>query len=82
MGSQRNYGIELLRLVLMYMVCILHTLGRGGVLGACEAGTTGFRVFWLIEILSYCAVDGFAIISGYTAADKPRKYEKLADMWF
>lgn len=82
MGSQRNYGIDLLRLVLMYMVCILHTLGRGGVLGACEAGTTEFRVFWFIEILSYCAVDGFAIISGYTATDKPRKYEKLADMWF
>lgn len=82
MKSERNYGIDLLRLVLMYMVCILHTLGQGGILRACELGTTEYRTFWFIEILAYCAVDGFAIISGYTAVDKPRKFEKLADMWF
>lgn len=82
MTKERNYGIEILRLLLMFMVCILHTLGRGGVLSACVAGTAEYRVFWLMEILSYCAVDGFAIISGYMATDKPRKYEKLAEMWF
>lgn len=73
---------EKLRYRSFYMVCILHTLGQGGILNACQEGTTEFRVFWFIEILAYCAVDGFAIISGYTAADRPRKYEKLADMWF
>lgn len=82
MTNKRNYGIDLLRLVLMYMVCMLHTLGQGGILSACEAGTAEYKVFWLMEIMAYCAVDGFAIISGYTAADKPRKFEKLADMWF
>lgn len=82
MRNERNYGIDLLRLVLMYMVCILHTLGQGGILGACEKGTAAYNAFWFIEILSYCAVDGFAIISGYTAADKPQKFEKLANMWF
>ena len=29
MKYERNYGIDLLRLVLMYMVCMLHTLGQG-----------------------------------------------------
>lgn len=82
MGSKRNYGIDLLRLVLMYMVCLLHTLGQGGVLTASVAGTTEHRTFWFMEVLSYCAVDGFAIISGYMANDKPRKYEKLIRMWF
>lgn len=66
----------------MYMVCMLHTLGQGGILNASVAGTGGYKVFWFLEILSYCAVDGFAIISGYMANDKPRKYEKLIDMWF
>ena len=82
MKSERNYGIDLLRLVLMFMVCMLHTLGQGGILRACEPGTAKYGVFWFMEILAYCAVDGFAIISGYTAVDKPRKFEKLADMWF
>ena len=82
MKNERNYGIDLLRLVLMYMVCMLHTLGQGGVLSAYEAGTTEYKAFWFMEILAYCAVDGFAIISGYTTVNKPRKFEKLADMWF
>ncbi len=82
MESKRNYGIDALRLVLMYMVCMLHTLGQGGVLSASAKGSLGYYVFWLLEIFSYCAVDGFAIISGYTAVDRPRKYEKIVDMWF
>ncbi len=55
---KRNYGIDLLRLVLMYMVCMLHTLGQGGILGVCQAGTVEYKAFWFLEILSYCAVDG------------------------
>lgn len=51
MKNERNYGIDLLRIVLMYMVCILHTLGCGGVLAACTEGTTPHKVFWLLEIL-------------------------------
>lgn len=82
MENERNYGIDFLRLVLMYMVCVLHTLGCGGVLNACESGTLAYRVFWFFEIFSYCAVDGFALISGYTSIDKPRKFEKLTEMWF
>lgn len=82
MNKGRNYGIDLLRLVLMYMVCLLHTLGMGGILGVCVVGTIEHKVFWFLEILSYCAVDGFAIVSGYMANDTPRKYNKLIDMWF
>lgn len=79
---ERNYGIELLRIVLMFMVCMLHVLGQGGILNSFAVGTPGYRTFWLMEILGYCAVDGFALISGYMAVNKPKKYEKLAEMWF
>lgn len=82
MANKRNYGIDLLRIILMYMVCMLHTLGQGGVLDACQIGTIEYKTYWFLEIFSYCAVDGFGIISGYMATDKPRRYEKLADMWF
>lgn len=82
MNTERNYGIDLLRLVLMYMVCMLHTLGQGGILEASTSGSIDNKVFWLLEILSYCAVDGFVLISGYMANSKPRKYEKLVEMWF
>lgn len=82
MNNERNYGIDFLRLVLMYMVCILHTLGQGEVLDSCPVDSGKYKAFWLLEILCFSAVDGFAIISGFFASDKPRKYEKLAEMWF
>ena len=78
----RNYGIDLLRLVLMFMVCMLHTLNKGGVMDASVPGTSGYKVYLFLETFCYCAVDGFAIISGYTASNRPRKFEKLVDMWF
>lgn len=80
--KERNYGIDLLRLVLMYMVCMLHTLKQGGILEACDPGSAGYKAFWLLEVFSFCAVDGFAIISGYMAKDKPCKYDKIINMWF
>ena len=82
MKNERNYGLDLLRVVLMYMVCMLHTLLQGGVLPACTAGTIPHKVFWFLEVLCFCAVDAFALISGYTATDKMRKFEKLTEMWF
>ncbi len=82
MVKGRNHGIDFLRLVLMYMVCIMHTLGQGGVLDSFEKGTMGYNIFWLLEVICFCAVDGFAIISGYVASEKKPKYDKLINMWF
>lgn len=81
MNNERNYGIDLLRLVLMFMVCMLHVLGHGGVMIA-SYGYSSHSVYMFLEVLSYCAVDAFAFISGYTAKDSKRKYEKYVDMWF
>ena len=78
--TQRNYGIDLLRLLLMYMVCVLHTLGQGGILVSCNSS-----LYWLLEVFAYCAVDAFAIISGYMANISPSKkqnYSKIVNMWF
>ena len=82
MNDKRSYGIDLLRLIAMFMVCTAHILGQGGVLEACELGSLNFKVYWGIEILAIASVDVFAVISGYIANDK-RTYrsEKVIDMW-
>ena len=82
MISVRNYGIDLLRLILMYMVCLLHTLGHGGILKLYIAHTANYAIFYFLETISYCAVNGFALISGYTAQNKGRNFSKLVKMWF
>lgn len=80
---QRNFGIEFLRILLMYMVCMLHTISQGGILASYSVGSTGYIVFLFLRTLSEGAVDGFALISGYVATNrKTQKYEKLIDMWF
>ncbi|MGM9566799.1 MAG: acyltransferase family protein [Clostridia bacterium] len=80
--TERNYGIDLLRLVSMLMVVILHVLGQGGILAVAE-GTEG-AVAWLLEIIAFCAVDCYAIISGYVCYSdtvKPYHYKKFLNFW-
>ena len=82
MSEKRNNGIELLRLVLMFMICILHVLGHGGVLKSSDPTSLQSQLLWFMEVFSLCAVNTFALISGYTASDKPKQYDKLVNLWF
>ena len=81
MANERNSGIDMLRLVLMYAVCMMHVLWQGGILYACKAESARL-VYFFLETLAYCATDAFALISGYMAKDAPLRYEKLVEMWF
>ena len=61
---KRNYGIDLLRLVLMFMVVVLHVLGHGGVLSAAQPMSGQYITAWLMESLAIGAVNSYAIITG------------------
>lgn len=81
--QERNYGIDLFKIVLMFMICMLHTLKRSGLLGL-DTGTLSYQVAWLLEVVCFCGVDGYALISGYNA--NPNKkwggYARIIEMWF
>lgn len=80
--NSRNYGVDLFRIVLTYMVCLLHTLGRGGLLNSCVQKTINYNVLWFLEIMAYCAVDGYGLISGFTAKEnKTLNVQKIILMW-
>lgn len=73
--KERNYGIDLLRLISMLMVVTLHVLGYGGVLNSVVPFTVKSEVFWTLEIICFGAVNIYAIISGlvgYRSAHKSR----------
>lgn len=78
--NERNYGIDLLRLVSMFLVCLRHTLSQGGVLAA--SSEISNAIYSFLFILTSSAVDCFAIISGYFATNKKIKFEKIIKMWF
>lgn len=62
--DKRNYGIDLLRLVSMFLIVVLHSLSRGALVGVAPFNIH-YEAGFLIEALTYCAVNCFALISGY-----------------
>ena len=79
--DNRNYGIDLLRMVSMAMVLMLHVLGAGGVLGGSEHLSANYNVAWLLETAAYCAVNCYALISGFVGYRSKIKYSNVALLW-
>ena len=82
--KQHNYGIDLLRIIAALYVLTLHSFGIGGILNNVPEGTLAFCVVYFFEILAYCAVDVFALISGYTSVsdrEKEHDWSKIIVLW-
>lgn len=80
----RNMGIDCLRLLSMFYVMLLHTLGQGGVLAGTTPGSPQYMIAWLLRVLAYGAVDTFALISGYVGysdQEKRHNYANLLLLW-
>lgn len=80
-ADKRNYGIDLLRIVSMFMVVILHILGCGGILGAEGSSFSLQAAAWLLEIMCFCAVNCYAMISGYVGIDSKFRISNLLQLW-
>ncbi len=79
--QNRNYGIDLLRIVSTFMICILHTLGRGGILGGTNFISIQYETAWLIETLCLCAVNCYGLISGYVGYRAKYRYSSYLSLW-
>lgn len=81
MADNRNYGVDLLRIISMFMVCVLHILGAGGILGATEPFGLHYNIAWFMEALTFCAVNCYALISGYVGVYAKHKYSGIVNLW-
>ena len=79
-SKQRLYGIDIARLTAMFMVVVLHNLGRGGVL---DWTIDSMRdcVYLALENYAIVAVNVFALISGYLSAGKPLRARSIFSVW-
>ncbi len=79
--KERNFGIDLLKTVCMIQIVFLHVLGQGGIL--LSPGTQGGKYFaaWFIETLCFCAVDCYALISGYVNCENKFKLSNIVYLW-
>lgn len=78
--SQRNYGIDFLRILSMFMVMLLHILLNDGLINS-ETTNASFWTAWFIEIAAYGAVNCFALISGYVMYNSNPKISKFFNLW-
>lgn len=77
-----HYGLELLRIVSMFMIVLTHILGKGGLREAVsEKHDWYYAVVWIIQIASYVAVNCYALLSGYVGVSSSSKISKIAQLW-
>ncbi len=79
--KERNYGIDLLRIVSMLMIIVLHLCGHGGILKNTVPLSYRYEVAWFLETASYCAVNCYALISGYVGIRSKFKYSNIVGLW-
>lgn len=77
--TTRDCGIDLLRVLAMLMIILHHMLTHGGLLFAFPEGSATEALMYLLEAAICCAVNVYALISGYVQA-RFRLY-KLLLLW-
>ena len=81
MKTNRAYGLDLLRILSMMMVLVLHVFSNGSALDHLVPGTANYFVGWLLEAMCFCAVDIFAVMTGYLMVDRKTEYWKFIPRW-
>lgn len=79
--KKRNTGINLFKLFSMFMIALLHVLGMGGIIGA-AAGTSSYYPVYFMQNAAFCAVNCYALVSGYLMLGKKIKPSRITELWF
>ena len=79
--QQRNTGLDALRLLSMAMVVMHHILTHGGLLFAFPDGAMTGEIVRMINALVFCAVNVYAIITGYGMSMSSFKFSRWLMLW-
>lgn len=82
--SQRNKGIDLLRVVAAFYIIIPHMMLAGGLRSNVVPDSGQQAVCTALLCLSFCCVNLFGIISGYVSyseTEKPHNWVKYMHLW-
>jgi len=83
-ARQRNYGIDLLRLVSMFYVVLCHCFSQGGILPTLIPDTPEQTMALFVFYLTLCCVNIFGMISGYVGYNeeaKPLRFSTYGMVW-
>lgn len=82
--QNRYHGLDILRCLSMLFVVILHVLncGKGGNLDHAFLGSPNYLISWFLEFGSLCAVNCFALITGYIGITIKYQFNRFIYLWF
>ena len=78
-AGKHNYGVDLLRLLAMFMVLSLHVYGHGGILERLPMFSAKYEIVWLVESLCICCLNCYMLISGYVGVCAKYRFSNLAE---
>ena len=78
---KRNANVDLFRMIATVFVIILHVLGQGGIYRNAPMNSITYHTASFLRILTFCAVNCFALISGYVMANKNIKLKSIIGLW-
>lgn len=81
MKKERNLGIDLLRIFCMHMIILHHVLDYCGITLGVEMFSMNYTMVCLLHSANHCAVNGYALISGYVHVDLDYKLSSIIKMW-
>ncbi len=80
-NSERNYGLDLVRIFSMFGIIGLHITYNGGMLKVFEIQSFSYYVLLFFTTIFYTSVNTFAMLSGFLYVKKENvKYKNLVDL--
>lgn len=79
--KQRNFGLDILRIISMVMILTLHYLDKGGLLGKENNSNFYYIFYYWLEAVSIIAVNVYVLISGYFLVETEFKWKKVLKLW-
>lgn len=79
--KERNIGIDLLKILAMIMIVTHHILEHGGILQSAEFGTFKYYFLWYLQIICLCAVNCYAMASGFLLYNGKFKFSRILNLY-
>ena len=81
LAQERHYGLDLLRILSMYMIVVLHLIGQGGVRSAVARDSVNYYLVRLLNFATLGATSCYAMLSGYFGAGLRKRFASIASVW-
>lgn len=79
--TQRNAGVDLLRIISMYFAVMLHIQKQGGIIDNTELFSLHNAIMVFYHLAAYCSVNCFGMVSGYAMLNAGFKLKNLIYLW-